>query len=97
MILDCCSAAYAALWGCDPCYDHFPRIPGDGYLFYNYAAIEQPDRKKNKKFIPAIERTIECVRLKPKCYDPCDEEELQEFLQHVKQRYNFCIANSDTC
>lgn len=48
---------YAALWGCDPCYDRSPRIPGDGYLFYNYS-VEGKDPAFCTKFIPAIDRTI---------------------------------------
>ncbi len=42
---------YAALWGCDPCYDREPRRPGDGYLFYNFA-VEQDDPKFLRKVSP---------------------------------------------
>jgi hypothetical protein len=48
---------YAALWGCDPCYDRPPRQPGDGYLFYNFA-VEQGDADFLRRFLPAIDRTI---------------------------------------
>ena len=52
---------YAALWGCDPCYDHAPRLPGDGYLFYNFA-VEGNDKGFLAKFLPAVLRTIEEVK-----------------------------------
>ena len=48
---------YAALYGCDPCYDRSPRLPGDGYLFYNFG-VEGYDKSFLEKFIPAIDRTI---------------------------------------
>lgn len=49
---------YAALYGCDPCFDEAPRLPGDGYLFYNFA-VEKNDPEFLKKFLPAIDRTIQ--------------------------------------
>jgi hypothetical protein len=52
---------YAALWGCDPMYDHAPRLPGDGYLFYNFS-VEGKDKAFLDKFLPAIERTIDEVK-----------------------------------
>jgi hypothetical protein len=66
---------FAALWGCDPCYDREPRMPGDGYLFYNFA-VEKDDPEFLRKFIPALERTIEG--------STDDIENLQEFLQYAK-------------
>jgi len=76
---------YAALWGCDPVYDRPPRLPGDGYLFYNFA-VEQNDPDFLRKFIPAIERTIECVEV-----DGTSEEnlvDLEDLLDYVKQLLN---------
>jgi hypothetical protein len=55
------AADWAAQWGCDPCADKPPRLPGDGYLFYNYA-VEGGDPAFLAKFIPAIDRTIASVR-----------------------------------
>lgn len=49
---------YAAQWGGDPVYDKAPRLRGDGYLFYNFS-VEGNDPEFLKKFLPAIERTIE--------------------------------------
>jgi len=51
---------YAAYWGCDPCYDRSPRLPGDGYLFYNFA-VEKDNPEFLEKFISAIQRTIASV------------------------------------
>jgi hypothetical protein len=70
-------ADYAAQWGCDPVYDKAPRLPGDGYLFYNFA-IEMDDPVFRAKFIPAIERTISG------CNDENDVEELNDLLEYVK-------------
>ena len=50
---------YAAMFGCDPCYDRAPRIPGDGYLFYNFGS-EKQERTNDclDSFVGAIDRTI---------------------------------------
>lgn len=90
--------SYAAMWGCDPCYDHKPRLPGDGYLFYNFA-VEGKDRAFLAKFLPAIKRTIlqvlkRTVKTNPKesaDYETEDErqrdiEELTELKMEVKRR-----------
>jgi hypothetical protein len=50
-------AGYAALWGCDPCYDKAPRQPGDGYRFYNFG-VEGHDPAFLAFFLPAIDRTM---------------------------------------
>ena len=68
---------YAALYGCDPCYDKAPRLPGDGYMFYNFAVEQDPDFLR--KFIPAIERTIEGME-----FATTDREELGELLEYVQ-------------
>ena len=44
--------------------DHAPRLPGDGYLFYNFA-VEGKDKAFLAKFLPAIKRTIREVRHRP--------------------------------
>lgn len=60
MIGDMTFEEYAALWGCDPCYDREPRLRGDGYLFYNFS-VERDDPQFLREFLPAISRTIQCV------------------------------------
>jgi hypothetical protein len=76
-----CLEDFAAQWGADPCYVREPNLPGDGYLFYNFAA-EQDDPEFRRTFIPAIERTIEFAKLK--C-EPADVDDLQEFLGRVRE------------
>ena len=50
----------AAQWGCDPVYDKPPRLPGDGYRFYNFN-VDYRDPEFLKEFLPAIDRTLlEC-------------------------------------
>ena len=73
---------YAALWGCDPCYDPPPRKPGDGYLFYNFA-VERDDPDFLRMFIPAIERTIRSVEIEGTSEE--DKADLEDLLNHVKQ------------
>lgn len=68
---------YAALYGCDPEYDREPRLPGDGYMFYNFA-VENEDPDFLRAFIPAIERTIEGTEF------ATDKEELGELLEYVQ-------------
>jgi hypothetical protein len=68
---------YAAFWGCDPEYDREPRLPGDGYMFYNFA-VEYNDPDFLRRFIPAIERTIQCVD------NDVDKEGLGELLEYVQ-------------
>ena len=69
---------YAAQWGCDPVYDRPPRNRGDGYLFYNFA-IEQGDPAFLRRFIPAIERTIQCATSED------DQADLEDLLEYVKE------------
>ncbi len=73
---------YAALWGCDPVYDRFPRQPGDGYHFYNFA-VEQGDPEFLRMFIPAIERTITCVEREGTSEE--DQADLEDLLSYVKE------------
>jgi hypothetical protein len=73
---------YAALWGCDPVYDRPPREAGDGYLFYNFA-VERDDPDFLRKFIPAIERTIECVEVEGTSEE--DMGDLEDLLDYVKE------------
>lgn len=81
---------YAAMWGGDPVYDHFPNEKGDGYHFYNFsvaADLEQTEQVEfYRKFIPAIERTIAGVKLKPKSHKPCDVPDLEKLLAYVKRQ-----------
>ena len=76
---------YAALWGCDPAYDHAPREQGDGYLFYNFAVVGW-DVEFLQRFIPAIERTIAGLppqdTITPTVRDLRDEDEAD--LQALK-------------
>lgn len=81
---------YAARWGCDPCYDRAPRLPGDGYQFYNFG-VEGNDKVFLKKFLPAIERTI--LEVKQRTPEPhevkerlWDIEELEELRDEVARR-----------
>ena len=71
---------YAALWGCDPCYDRAPRQHGDGYLFYNFA-VEGNDPAFLRKFLPAIGRT-----LRDKTLQGNDVERLEELRNEVYDR-----------
>lgn len=50
-------AEYLAQWGCDPCYDRAPRLPGDGYHFYNYGPKRQ-SREYLAKLLPALDRQL---------------------------------------
>ena len=79
---------YAAYWGCDPCYDRSPRLPGDGYLFYNFA-VEKDDPEFLGKFIPAIQRTIALVESEKSIGDVNlwteDILNLELLLQHVRE------------
>ena len=72
---------YAAMWGGDPDYMRAPNLPGDGYMFYNFA-VEQGDPEFLRKFIPVIERTIQfCGQER---YEPEEIADLEELLEHVK-------------
>jgi hypothetical protein len=73
---------YASLWGCDPVYDRPPRLPGDGYLFYNFT-VEQNDPDFLRKFIPAIVRTIECVEVEGTSDE--NQADLEDLLDYVKE------------
>ena len=73
---------YAALWGCDPVYDHPPRKRGDGYLFYNFA-VDQNDPDFLRRFIPAIKRTIRFVQIVGTSDE--DQADLEQLLDHVKE------------
>ena len=81
MINDIGPEDYAAQWGCDPVYDRPPRKRGDGYLFYNFA-VEQDDPEFLRRFIPAIERTIQCVEVEGTSEE--DQADLEDLLNYVK-------------
>ena len=68
---------YATFWGCDPCYDRFPRIAGDGYRFYNFMGKERVTPEFLEYFIGAIDRTIEQVKMRT-ILDPIHGREEQE-------------------
>ncbi|MCK9463634.1 MAG: hypothetical protein M0R80_28785 [Proteobacteria bacterium] len=74
---------YAALWGADPSYMQEPNLPGDGYLFYNFA-VEGDDPEFLAKFIPAIERTIRHVETHAG-YSVDDLLDLHTLLDYVKE------------
>ena len=76
---------FAAQWGGDPVYMRAPNLPGDGYLFYNFS-VEQGDANFLRRFIPAIERTIQFVERNPSRFPPANEDaaELEDFLEYVK-------------
>lgn len=82
MISDMSPEEYAALWGCDPCYDREPRKFGDGYKFYNFA-VEQ-DADSLREFLPAIDRTIQCVQREggPE-EDIADLDDLAEYVREL--------------
>lgn len=73
---------YSAQWGCDPCYDQEPRMPGDGYLFYNFA-VEGFDLEFLENFLPAIERTISGCKDKK---DKKDRKDLEKLKNEVEKR-----------
>lgn len=82
--------SYAALWGCDPAYDKHPRLPGDGYMFYNFACHhDEPDFLR--KFIPAIQRTMQAVEANPGDHDPNDLDELGKLLEYVQSTLHSLI------
>jgi len=93
---------YASMWGGDPAYDHFPNEKGDGYKFYNYStyALRTGEKfvKDNERlefyrsFVPAIERTIAHVKLKPASHNPCDVPDLEKLLARVQRE----LAEIDT-
>jgi L-alanine-DL-glutamate epimerase-like enolase superfamily enzyme len=82
---------YAALWGCDPVYDQWPRQRGDGYKFYNYS-VQQDDPEFLRQFIPAIDRTIKSVEMNPDVHEPHDVEDLLALRDHVEDRLAGLIA-----
>lgn len=73
---------FASQWGADPQYMREPNLPGDGYLFYNFA-VEQDKPEFLRDFIPAIERTIEYVKTLRGAFQD-DVADLQQFLKYVK-------------
>ncbi|MEN6367746.1 MAG: hypothetical protein ABFC88_13120 [Thermoguttaceae bacterium] len=78
---------FAAQWGADPCYMHAPNLPGDGYMFYNFA-VEKNDPTFLAEFIPAIERTIAYVEQEqakqPNSFEPDSVADLTCLLTYVK-------------
>jgi hypothetical protein len=83
---------FSAQWGADPVYMRAPNLPGDGYLFYNFA-VEQDDPDFLRQFIPAIERTIQFVELNLNRFPPKNEDaaDLEDFLEYVK-----ALASAET-
>ena len=76
---------YAAFWGCDPCYDHFPRLHGDGYLFYSFGS-KKPSKEYLKKFLAAIDRTIEFLEMREITpYDDLAKEEQVDDVQGLTE------------
>lgn len=82
-----CADELAAMWGCDPCYDSPPNLPGDGYKFYNFS-VEKSDAEFLRDFAPAIERTIKSVELRrqadPQMFSDDDVEDLKDLLGYVQ-------------
>lgn len=81
---------FAALWGCDPCYDHPPRLRGDGYHFYNFA-VEGEDLGFLKTFLPAVERTILEVNQSNR-FNKEEKEKNLENLEWLKREVERRIA-----
>lgn len=77
--------AYAAQWGCDPCYDRHPRKRGDGYLFYNFSSEHQPRTVEwLKEFSAAIGRTIRECKIRPEFFQTKDIPDLRRLRKHVR-------------
>ena len=78
---------YAAMFGCDPCFDRAPRLPGDGYKFYNYGSEKQEITNEwLGSFIGAIDRTIrelQCQSRLSRISNDDDVEGLEQLKRHV--------------
>ncbi len=76
---------YAAFWGCDPCYDTPPRLPGDGYLFYNFGSERQfRDQDYLTRLLGAIDRTIPITMTSPpRRGRVSDRRGLRQLRRHV--------------
>ena len=74
---------YASFWGCDPVYDKPPRKVYDGLLFYNFGS-EKNTKESLTKFLGAIDRTIEEVKLRP-IQDDIDAKEDKEDIQGLSE------------
>jgi hypothetical protein len=80
MIGDLSCEEFAAQWGCDPVYDKSPRLPGDGYLFYNFGSEKQERTPEFlTSFAAAIQRTIAGTD------NMEDREDLLDLLDHVRE------------
>lgn len=72
---------YLAFWGCDPCYDHAPRLPGDGYIFYNYGPEEGDPFYLTAQLLPALARQLQDPTL-----SPLDRENFEKIVVYVRSR-----------
>ena len=85
LIDDMTPEGYAGLWGCDPCYDKPPRLPGDGYLLYNFGSCAQEkDVQYLTQLLGAVNRTLEAVT-NQRDYDPDDKHDLRQLRVYVTQ------------
>lgn len=76
--------AYAALWGCDACYDH-PDHRGDGAMFYNFSSENQKRTSTYLlRFHMAIRRQIDVVKANLHVFEPLDVEGLEALLKYVE-------------
>lgn len=84
---------YAAMWGCDPCYDTPPRKPGDGYLFYNFGSNKQERTKEwLTEFAAAISRTIEEVMSRKDSNVVIEGEDNEDDLQGLRELLAYVLG-----
>lgn len=74
-------AEYLGFWGCDPCYDRAPRLPGDGYTFYNYGPENDIPAYLQSKLLPAITRQLQDTTMSAN-----DRENFEKIEAYVKER-----------
>ncbi len=79
-------AEYLAQWGCDPCYDRAPRLPGDGYHFYNYGS-ERSNPEYLGKLLSALNR-----QLADQSMTATDRGNFRMIRDYVAE----CVASLDT-
>lgn len=80
---------YASFWGCDPVYDKPPREKGDGYMFYNFS-VEQGNPEFLKKFLGAIDRTIQGLD----STEQDDIDDLGELKAYVEELLQSALSES---
>jgi hypothetical protein len=77
------SGEYSAMWGSDGSYDRYPRLSGDGAMFYNFSSkLLRKDKKWYEEFASAIDRTIHSININQTA---CDNEKDKEDLLKLKE------------